>query len=439
MGATTLEDLRGQLAAQVNLGGELKAAAQDREFTPEETAKANGVLTEVKRLKGEIDAAAKAEGLRSAIDALDIVTDDDGPITEADVKALNERMAKVPAGGLGRQKSWGEQFTESENFKPFREKFEGKDVSAQARIDVPRVGMKVNPFTDAGANQGVPLLAPDQRGLIDMGPFQRPLVLRDLVSNGRTAQTSVRYARITGFTNAAAGVHEATTVTGTNAAGGLKPQSDVAVTAFTATVVTIAHWFAASKQSLSDIPLLRSLIDNYGRYGLAEEEEDEMIAGTGAANDQLDGFNTVSGMQTQAFDTDIFKSVRKAITKIRKNGQARPNGVLLNLEDEETIDLYRLNQGGGAGTGAWVGNGPFRTGPNSLWGLPVVSTPATPTGKAYVADFRTILFLMHEDPSVAVTDSHSDFFVRNLIALLFEERATQLIIRPTAICEVATA
>lgn len=434
-----LDELRGELAAQVKEADVLKAAAHDREFTPEETAKANGVLTEVKRLKGEMDAAAKADGLRSAIDALDIVTDDDGPITEADVKALNERMKTAPAGAPVRQKGWGEQFTESEQFKPFREKFEGKDISAQARIDVPRVGMKVNPFTDAGASQGVPLLAPDQRGLIDMGPFQRPLVLRDLVSNGRTAQTSVRYARITGFTNAAAGVHEAVTVTGTNPAGGLKPQSDMAVTAFTATVVTIAHWFAASKQSLSDIPLLRSLIDNYGRYGLSEEEEDEMIAGTGAANDQLDGFNTVSGMQTQAFDTDIFKSVRKGITKIRKNGQARPNGVLLNLEDEESIDLYRLNQGGGANTGAWVGNGPFRTGPNSLWGLPVVSTPATPAGKAYVADFRTILFLMHEDPSVAVTDSHADYFVRNLIALLFEERATQLIIRPTAICEVATA
>lgn len=408
-------------------------AQEDRDYSPEEKAKIDGHFAEAKRLKEEAEGSRNRDELSRQMKELEtaVFGSEETVITEDSIKGVrSEHKAKE-------RRTWGEAFTGSEEYQGAIKSLGGREASQNSRIHIGPVDTKAI-FTGGSATQGAPLINPDQQGLVDEGPLKRPLALRDLITVGRTSSDAVRYARVTGFTNAATGVHEASTATGTNAAGGLKPQSDVATQTATANVVTIAHWFAVTKQALADAPYVRTLIDSFGRYGLQEEEEDQIIAGTGAANDQLVGFNTVSGMQTQAFDTDIFKTVRKAKTLIRKIGRATATGVLMNLEDEETIDLYRLNQGGGAGTGSWVGNGPFRTGPNTLWGLPIVSTDAVPASKCYVADFRTIVLLVRQDAQMTMTDSHADYFVRNLVAMLFEERATSLVMRPKAIVECAT-
>jgi len=426
--SSKIDELQGKLDETTKQALALKDQAKDGVFSGEQMQDAERLLGTVKDLTGQLRKAKGDERIIADLDALAAGAGDlgevEGILSEEDLNSLTKRQP------VRSRKSWGQQFTEAEPYKAFAKQFDGREVPASMHVDLPAVEMKAI-LTDSGV--GAALLSPDERGLIDYGPYQRPLVLRDLISNGRTSSNSVRYARITGWTNAAAGVHEASTATGTGTSGGVKPQSDIQTTAFTATVVTIAHWFAASKQSLSDVPLLRTLIDQFGRYGLAEEEEDQIIGGTGVANDQLDGFRLASGIQTQAFSTTIADSIRKAITKVQVNGQANPNGVLMNPADAEAVDLAKDSQL------RYFGNGPFGLGPNTLWGLPRVVSQAVPAQKAYVADFRTILFLVRMDPTVAITDSHSDYFVRNLIAILFEERAANLIFRPSAICEVTTS
>ncbi|MCA1806626.1 MAG: phage major capsid protein [Actinobacteria bacterium] len=72
-----------------------------------------------------------------------------------------------------------------------------------------------------------------------------------------------------------------------------------------------------------------------------------------------------------------------------------------------------------------------------LWGLPVVSTNAITEGTILVGDFqRGSAVHDRENASVRITDSHSDFFTKNLWAVLAEERIAQSILRPNAFVEI---
>ena len=53
-------------------------------------------------------------------------------------------------------------------------------------------------------------------------------------------------------------------------------------------------------------------------------------------------------------------------------------------------------------------------------------------GYGVVADWRRAVLLDREQTQILVSDSHSDFFVRNLIAILAELRAAFFVLRPSA-------
>src|SRR5690606_24255021 len=103
-----------------------------------------------------------------------------------------------------------------------------------------------------------------------------------------------------------------------------------------------------------------------------------------------------------------------------------PTAVLINPEEDESIDLAR------DGEDRFYGNGPFGVGPGTLWGLPRVVSEAVPAGTAIIGDFRKAVLWDREQATVSVTDSHADFFIRNLIAVLAEERVAFGVIRPSA-------
>jgi len=58
-----------------------------------------------------------------------------------------------------------------------------------------------------------------------------------------------------------------------------------------------------------------------------------------------------------------------------------------------------------------------------LWGLPVVVTNTMPAGNFMVLDaLRTGYIADREDAVVRIAEQHADFFVRNMVAILCEER-----------------
>jgi HK97 family phage major capsid protein len=402
-----------------------KADTEGRDFTAEERV----------QVTAAVEAARKSHSSILEIDG-------DAKLLD-DLNSLGRPIGELAKGGgsqAGKGVSSGERFTESPEFKSWLESQgpTGRIPESAKGLHSPPVAFKGlkdilagGSVTSAGA-----LVAPDILGLQDTGPFMRPLVLRQLVTNGTTGSDTVEYARVTGFTNNAAPVAEAAGVepfvAGAGQVQGEKPQTSMTLEKVITSVKTVAHWIPATKRALSDAAQIRTLIDMFLRYGLEEELENQIIAGNNTG-ENFDGILNVSGVQAQAFDTDILTTLRKAKTKVRIVGRTTPTAYVLNPEDNEKIDLLKDT------VGRFYGNGPFGVGPDVLWGLPRIESEAVAAGEPIVANWRMAVLWDREQAAIQISDSHADFFIRNLVAILAEMRAAFGIIRPKAFVVAALA
>ena len=288
--------------------------------------------------------------------------------------------------------------------------------------------------TGASATSAGALVDTDFRGLQDPGAYARPLTALDLITRSSTTSDLVEYVRVTTTTNAAAAVPEATQTAHLGDETATKPESAIAMARVQAPVITLAHWIPATKRALSDAAQVRGLIDSFLAYGLAEELEDQVVAGAGG--DGFTGILNTSGRQVQPWvvdfvdDRDLLVTTRKARTKARVIGRSNPTAFLFNPVDAERLDLLR-----DANDQFYFG-GPAVDGVARLWRLPVVESEAVPEGTGILGDFRQAVLWDREQAGISVSDSHADFFTRNLVAILGELRAAFGILRPAAFVEI---
>lgn len=339
-----------------------------------------------------------------------------------------------PAGGKeGAQvraiKSLGQQFVESSEWRDYLKLISpGGTLSEKTRVQSPPFmvegGLKtlITGVSDTGAGAFV---VADQSGIYDpLG--RRPLTIRDIISVRTTDSDLVEYVRQTSRVNAAAPVAEATATAGSS---GTKPEGGMAFERVQTAVKTIAEWVPATKRALSDAGQMRGIIDDELRADLEEELEDQIMTGDGVG-ENFTGIDAVSGTQDQAWDTNALVTTRKARTLVLTVGRARPNAYVMNPTDWQTIDLLVDNEN------RYFFGGPSVLGTPRLWGLPVVESEAQPVGNAWVADFKRAVLWDREQAQISASDSHSDFFIRNLVAILGELRAAFGVIRPTAFVEI---
>jgi HK97 family phage major capsid protein len=283
-------------------------------------------------------------------------------------------------------------------------------------------------ITGASDTSGGAFVDADRVGYVAQ-PRRRRSVL-DLITTGSTSSDVVTFARQTAYTNAAAEVAEATA-----SDTGTKPEATIAFENVTAPVSTIAHWVPATRQALSDVMQLRTLIESQLRYGLEYRLEAQVVNGNGSAPN-LRGILQTSNILTQAKSTDsVTDAIHKAITQIRL-AFIEPNGVALHPTDWQLVRLSRDGGGSVAGTGAYLFGPPSQAGEETIWGLPVAVSAAVPDDTGIVADFRQCVLWLREGAQVLVSDSHDDFFVKNLVVLLAEMRAAFGVLNANAVCKV---
>lgn len=268
------------------------------------------------------------------------------------------------------------------------------------------------------------MMVPDFKPLVRL-PFA-PLMLRDMISVGTTQSDQVTYPREVSRENNAAIVAEATATSG---ASGAKPESGLTLEKIITNVKTIAHWIPATKQALSDAGQIRLLIDSFLLDGLEQKLEWEILNGNGA-NDHLLGVDHTPGTQYQEFVTDVLATTRKARTKVEVDGLARPTAYSMNPRDWEAIELTK------DGMDRYYYGGPSVLGNPRLWGLPVVTPFQQVQGQGFIADWKTVALWDREQGNIRVAEQHSDFFTRNMVVILAEERLALGIFRPAAICEI---
>lgn len=331
-------------------------------------------------------------------------------------------------------KSLGAEFVESKMFKEWLAgvAINGR-ISEKSKIQSPPLqvremlgGQAKALVTGGSVTSGGAAIIPGQYGGLVSLPF-RPLVLRNLITVAQTGSDSVEYVRVTSYTNNAAPVAEATATAGTS---GTKPESGMAMERVNEPVKTIAHWIPATTRALADAAQIRTLIDAFLREGLDQALETQMVTGDGV-NENFLGVLNQPGLGAQAWDTNLLTTTRRARTKVMTQGRANATGYILNPMDWEDIDLTTE-----PGTGRYFFGGPSVLGTPRLWGLPVIESEAIPEGTGLVGDLRQMVLWDREQAAISVSNQHSDFFVRNLLAILAELRAAFGVLRPAAIIEI---
>ncbi|QGZ16899.1 major capsid protein [Arthrobacter phage LittleTokyo] len=431
---TNLQKAAAEAAGRARAIAE-KAAAESRELTEQERSDYDADMLKGRDLLEQLRTAKADEAILADARAL---ADEIGPGAAEDLDGQKET-----AGAMRRVKNLGLEIVSAPEFKAAMAPFKGGRVPEKSRFSTDPIAVKSLFVGGDDTSAGV-FVTPEQTGIIEM-LGRRPLTLRDVVSKRTTGSDTVEYVRQTAHTNNAAPVAEATSSAGPTSQdlggplvndpnGGYKPEGSWAFARETATVKTIAEWVPATKRALADAGQLQGLINDELRKDIAETEENQILLGDGTG-ENLPGILTTSGIQSQAFDTDIFRTVRKALTKARTVGRVVPNAVVLNPTDVETIDLARE----GGATGAYLGAGPFALGPRTLWGVPVIESEAIAAGRGLLGDFSKAVVWDRQQTTVTMTDSHADFFIRNMVAILAEERLAFGVTRPAAFVDVDTA
>jgi hypothetical protein len=403
------------------------------DFTGEEREQMIRMMTDAKRLREELTAEAEITGTLADTKAF-LSSLAGTPTTPTAADKYDLTMAGLPMDTQG--KTFGELFVASDAYGEFIKRYAGADGVIKASTK----GIQSSPFeakdlitgssaTSAGAAVRNDLYAP----ITDL-VGERELTVDDLISKGTTGSDTVEYVRVTGKTNNASPVVEASAASGT---WGEKPESAMALEVVSTTVKTIAHWIPMTKRAASDAPQVRSLVDTFLRYGLDEELEDQELNGDGTG-ENFEGIRTAVTQSVGSAGTDI-DAIVDAIRTVRVTGRRRPNALVIHPNDWYSTNFLLAKTGDGSNSAANYLIGDPRASVdqlNQLWGLRVVVTEAETENIALVGDFRFAMRWAREGVSLSVSDSHSDFFIRNLLAILAERRDAFGVLDVQAFCEV---
>jgi HK97 family phage major capsid protein len=371
------------------------------------------------RLKGEIlqkEVKNLGDGTAETKKAVDDAMLKLGEIVEAH-KTTTARIVEIEQNLAAKRvqtdpeqpKSMGQRFIESDAFKNFKGK--GNVRVAMSRKDILNVtgtvGSGVSPENSLTGVLRIP-------GIVM--PPERPLVIRDLLAPGTTAQGNVEFVQETGFTNNAAVVTE----------GATKPKSDLTFDLKNAPVRTIAHIFKASRQILDDAPALQSYIDARARYGLRFAEETELLTGDGT------GIH-IKGLipSATAFDAQFVPTAQTKIDVIRLAvlqvilANFPATGIVLHPTDWAGIQLTKDSQNRYIIGNPQDGNTP------RLWNLPVVESQSMTVTEFLVGAFNLGAQIFDRmEIEVLLSTENSDDFEKNMVTLRAEERLALAIYRP---------
>lgn len=415
--------------------------------------------------RAEAESKTAREMAQKAADAGREMTDDERHTYDTSMKALHDVLdgikavkadeavmaqAKDFADSVGvsekaqlnaRAKSLGLTVIDSPEFKSLMGSFPDGRVPTKSRVQSSPIQVK-SLFTGASATSAGAFVVNERTDIIEM-LGRRPLSIRSLVANRRTTSDTVEFVQETSHTNSAAIVAEATSsaaptlpaLTGDSLSagaslvnatgGGYKPEGSWAFAVATAVVKTIAEWVPVTKRAIADVAQLEGLINDELRADVLEAEEEQILNGDGQG-ENFYGINATSGIQTQEWTTDLFTTLRKGVTKLRTVGRVNPTALVLNPADAEAIDLAQ------DGNDRYYYGGPQAIGQRTVWGVPVIESEAQTAGVGLMGDFGKAVLWDREQTTVTMTDSHADFFIRNLVAVLAEERLAFGVTRPTA-------
>lgn len=346
----------------------------------------------------------------------------------ADVKVVGDRPGN-PNGE--RRLTAGERFVNTKGFKEFVEG--GKKGEFRANVGgsilaerglVTRAGFTSSDL--AAVNVTI------SQEMISLG-VQR-LTIMDLLAGGVMTTAGFIYPVENSFDPFATA---ATTV----AERGLKPEWEPDITTARADAQVIAVMATVPKQFMSDFGAFSSWLNSRGDYLLQIKAEQQILYGDGLGSNLL-GITARPGIQARAYGTVGSETTPDALfrgnTDIETNAYFDPDGFAMHPYDFEQIRLLK------DANGQYLGGGPFYapygTGTfikyHTVWGLPCVVSKSVKQGKPIAGAWKMgAQWFLREGLQIETSTSHKDYFQRNLLAVLFEERMALAVYRPIAFLE----
>ena len=434
------------------LVSEMRSFADECDKNPdgasaEDVAKLNKMGADVKSLVEEIKTEAETAG---TLDMAKAFLGDLAGKPADDTKAPEMVDGIVNPNGM----TLGEAFVKSPAYSDFVQQFKGPDGSIRRHFitkgaevgfggfDLAGFGVKA-PITGASSTSGGAFVVNERLPIVSDLIGERRLTVRDLCTNITINSDTFEYVTVTGKTNNAATVAEATTeatpglnnvaVGAYDATHGVKPTSAMTFAVVTAAVETIAHLMPITRRAAADAPQVRQMVDAFLLYGLKEEEEDQILNGDGTSPN-LKGITDWSISTVGSAGTDI-DAVLDAIRTIRADNR-EPTAMVVHPNDWYSTGFLAAKDSAG---NYLIGDPRASVDQlNTLWGLRVVVTPAQTENTLLVGDFRQCVVADRQQSAIYVTDSHNDWFARNILAILAEERLAVGVLDEDAFCSVTS-
>jgi len=383
-------------------------AVTGRLMTDDERAAIQALQAECLGIQQQLDRAQQDANLRS------------------EVARLTGDLARPPNGGglaLPRTNlSVGAQYVQSDQYKSLLPRLRAGGQWSSGVVECFDSYLQhATTLTEDPASGGKLLVPQYLPGIVSLN-FKR-LVIADLMASGTTTSNSIVYMIETTFTNAAAPTAEAAA----------KPESALVFDQRTEPVSKIAHWIPVTEELLEDVSAIQAYIDARLRLGVQLAEEDQLLNGNGTAPNLL-GLMNRSGLATAVArgTATNAEAILQQITNIATTAFVYPDGIVINPANWFTTITMKDTQG------RYFGDGPFQSLPTAnLWGTPVAVTPSIVAGTSLVGAYSTMAQVFRKGGiRVEASNSHQDYFIKNLVAIRAEERLALAVYRPGAFGKV---
>ena len=391
---------------------ELKEAfdsATDGKYTPEAKEKIKGLNTE---LAGLID----AENLER---------------TKAkNEKAMEQEVyaSEEPQAGPS---TVGEAFVNSDAYKGYKE--DGvKGVDSTVKFS-PAYGEKAT--LGAGLTASFPPEVLRQPGILESA-LRDPDAVIGLFDQIETSQNSFAYMEETTFTNAAAEQSEEATTA----------EAELDFTEQTAPIRKVGVFLPVTEELLADVNGIQGYVNSRLGTMMKLRLDNQLLSGDGSAPN-MEGVLTKSGINSfdyalpYAGELGKIGQIYQAITEIRKDAFVEPDAIIMHPSDWYDIvtSVTEVDTSGSKNPLFVVAGGFGTDAAPRIWGLPVVASTAISAGTVLVGKFgggEAAHVVMRQGLDLAVSDSHSDFFLKGKLAIRATMRVGLAVYRQEAFCKI---
>ena len=385
--------------------------AEDGKYSAEQKNAINGLNTELAELVDQANTAkAKAKNEKAMEEAV----------------FAAEETDSAP-------KTIGESFVNTDAYKGYQE---SGSKGLDSTVKFSPMGYKAT--LGAGLSQNFPPEVLRQPGILESA-LRDPDAVIGLFDQIETDQNSFAYMEETTFTNAAAeAAEEATTA-----------EATLDFTEKTASIRKIGVFLPVTEELLADVNGIQGYVNSRLGTMMKLRLDGQIMDGNGSAPN-LGGLLNTSGINSFAYGSYSGELARlgqiyQAITEIRKDAFVEPDAIIMHPSDWYDIvtsvtDIATTTSGAASKNPLFMVAGGFGADvAPRLWGLPVVTTSAVNAGTQMVGRFgggEAAHLVMKQGIDLAVSDSHSDFFLKGKLAIRATMRVGLVVYRPTAFCKL---